>query len=154
MKNIMWIFMLWSLVQSNISNAQDPGKPTLYSVYDGRTPCQDLAIQLNEKVTIQCIKIKWRLVLYKDSITGNPATYNLQGFIYKKGNARIGKWHIIRGTKTNPAAIIYQLDKEGTAPLFFLKGDDNVLFFLDREKNLLVGNRDFSYTLNKVDKKL
>lgn len=30
-----------------------------------------------------------------------------------------------------------------------MKGDDNVLFFLDKDRNLLVGNSDFSYTLNR-----
>lgn len=124
----------------------------LAAVFDGRTPCQDFAKQLHEKVTIECIKIKWRLTLYKDSVTGDPSTYNLQGFIYKKDNPRVGKWHIIKGTKANPEGIVYQLDQQGKEPLFLQKGDDNVLFFLDQEKNLMVGNRDFSYTLNRVDK--
>ena len=100
---------------------------------------------------MECTKIKWRLTLYKDSVTGNPDTYGLLGFVYKKDNPRIGKWRIIKGTKANPEAIVYQLDQPGREPLFLQKGDDNILFFLDQGKNLLVGNRDFSYTLNRVD---
>ena len=52
--------------------------------------------------------------------------------------------------KTNPAAVVYQLDPANSeASLFFLKADDNILFFLDQEKNFMPGNDDFSYTLNK-----
>lgn len=35
--------------------------------------------------------------------------------------------------------------------LYLLKGDDNVLFILDENKELRVGNEDFSYTLNRVE---
>jgi len=111
-----------------------------------------LAKQLKEKTTTECIKIKWRLILYKDFITGNPGTYSLQGFVYKKDNPRTGKWHIVKGTKASPDAMVYRLDQVGREPLFFQKVDDNILFFLDQEKNLMVGNRDFSYTLNRVKK--
>jgi len=39
-----------------------------------------------------------------------------------------------------------------TAAYFYLlKGDDNVLFVLDENKELRVGNIDFSYTLNRVE---
>jgi hypothetical protein len=34
--------------------------------------------------------------------------------------------------------------------LLLFKGDDNVLFFLDGQQRLLIGNADFSYTLNRV----
>ena len=34
----------------------------------------------------------------------------------------------------------------------FLKADDNILFFLNKDRNLMVGNADFSYTLNRVKK--
>ncbi len=153
---ILLLFICCSLGQPKQCIAQVSKKTgnSLVGVFDGRTPCQDLAKQLNEKVTSECIKIKWRLILYKDSITGNPGTYELLGFVYKKDTPRVGKWHIIKGTKANPQAIVYQLDQEGREPLFLQKGDDNIFFFLDQEKNLLVGNRDFSYTLNRVNKNL
>ncbi len=145
------IFISCSFFHSKQCIAQETKKAAgnIIGVFDGRTPCQDLAKQLNENVTTECIKIKWRLILYKDSITDNSGTYNLQGFVYKKDNPRIGKWHIIKGTKVNPEALVYQLDQTGRKPLFFQKGDDNILFFLDQQKNLMVGNRDFSYTLNR-----
>jgi hypothetical protein len=49
-------------------------------------------------------------------------------------------------------AIVYQLDLPGKSSLLLQQADDNVLFFLDANKNLLVGNCDFNYTLNRVNK--
>ncbi len=149
------LFIGLSLVQSKQGTVQvSYTKSSLVGVFDGRTPCQELATQLNEKVTSECIKIKWRLTLYKDSISGKPGVYELLGFVYKKNRPRSGNWSISKGTPANPDAIVYQLNEPGGKTLFLQKGDDHVLFFLDQKKNLLVGNRDFSYTLNKIDKNL
>ena len=129
---------------------QENWSDTLIGVFDGRTPCHELAKQLDEKVGPECIKIKWRLSIYQSLVSGNSGTYELQGFVYKKGSPRIGKWHILKGTKTDPQAIVYQLDHPVGQSLFLQKGDENILFFLSPQKELLVGNRDFSYTLNRV----
>jgi hypothetical protein len=119
--------------------------------FDGRTPCQELAKMLDEKAMVECIKIKWRLTLYVDSITRKPDTYSMLGFIYKKGAPRRGTWSIVKGAYEDPEAIVYRLDdNDGKPPLFLLKGDDNVLFFLDSEKKHLVGNKDFSFALNRI----
>lgn len=156
MKYIILLIVCAGLVQSKQGTVQVSNKTenALVGVFDGRTPCQELASQLNEKVTSACIKIKWRLTLYNDAITGKPGGYELLGFIYKKDKPRTGKWSISKGTPANPEAIVYQLDEPGGRTLFLQKGDDHVLFFLDQKKNLLVGNRDFSYTLNRIDKNL
>ena len=120
-------------------------------VFDGRTPCKDLAKMLDEQAPSDCIKIKWRLTLYVDSITRKPDSYSLLGFMREKGGPRKGSWSIIKGTKEDPEATIYKLDDNNGKPsLFLLKGDDNVLFFLDSEMKHLVGNRDFSYALNRM----
>ena len=79
-------------------------------------------------------------------------SYSLEGFVYRKP-PRIGKWTILKGSKTDLNALVYQLDPDSPGGfLSFLKGDDNILFVLDRERNLMVGNIYFSYTLNRVDK--
>lgn len=145
------IFLLYTLLNTNPCISQPSKKMTaLVGVFDGRTPCQELAKQLEEKTTSECIKIKWRLILYKDSVTGDPTTYELIGFAYQRGNPGTGQWHII---KENATTTVYQLDRTGKKPLLFLKADDNILFFLDENKKIMVGNRDFSYTLNKINKK-
>ncbi|MEP7143115.1 MAG: hypothetical protein ABI707_09610 [Ferruginibacter sp.] len=152
MKNIILPFLVvFFLLQSGacISQPTKKGK-ALVGVFEGRTPCQELAKQLNEITIPECIKIKWRLVLYKDSTVVNTGTYQLEGFVFRKDNILKGKWYLTKGTKADPETIVYQLDHPLRKPIFLQKGDDNVLFFLDREKKLMVGNRDFSYTLNRV----
>jgi hypothetical protein len=112
--------------------------------------------------TAACEMIKWRLTLYQDSSALTPTTYQLE-YLYglsqpntngiAQGGAKVartGKWAIVRGAKTNPDAVVYQLDSDKAQGSFFLlKADDNIIFFLSKEKNLLVGNGDFSYTLNR-----
>lgn len=132
--------------------SQEPGDTLnrkLYGVFDGRTPCWELAGHLNETVTAACTKIKWRLTLYEEK-AGQGGSFTLEGFVYRKDRIGKGKWTILTGTKNDPTAIVYRLDSDEGAPTLFLqKGDENVLFFLDRNMNLMVGNRDFSYALNR-----
>jgi hypothetical protein len=117
-------------------------KPMI-GTFDGRTPCDKLEKYLTEKARPECIKIKWRLILYKDN------TYELTGLTYKKVNPRIGKWHISKGTPSNPDAIVYELVYPDDKTILLQKMDDNIFFFLDTNRNILVGNSDFSYTLNR-----
>jgi hypothetical protein len=115
----------------------------------GRSPCHEVARELSEAVTPDCMKVKWDLTLYQDPNTLAPTTYKLNGTFYRE-RVQEGKWAIVRGTKTSPTAVVYQLDPEKPrGSLFLLKADSNILFFLDRDRNLLVGNADFSYTLNR-----
>ena len=95
-------------------------------------------------------KIKMGTDLFRDPKTNRPTIYKLEGSLYRE-QAREGKWVIVRGTKNDANAIVYQLDpdKPGNS-FYFLKGDDNILFILDENKNPRVGNIDFSYTLNRV----
>jgi len=141
-----------AVLQATIGFSQESGDTLnrkLYGVFDGRTPCAELAAHLNETVTAACIKIKWRLKLY-ESAPGKGGSYTLEGFVYRKDAIGKGKWTVLAGTKTDPAAIVYRLDSDnGAPPLFLQKGDENVLFFLDSNMNLMVGNRDFSYALNR-----
>jgi hypothetical protein len=122
-----------------------PGGPSLYGVFEGKTPCLEISRELDIDVTAACTKRKWGLILYQDSITHQPTTYKLDGL----GKKNEGSWHIVQGT--DPKATVYRLDlNEPGSSLFLLKGDDNVLFMLDKNKNFLVGNASFSYTLNRV----
>lgn len=136
------------------------GSPTTYASqittdssmlgrFVGRSPCQDVARELSKVVTPDCIKVKWDLTLYQDPNTLAPTTYKLRGTFFRE-RVREGKWTIVRGTKTSPNAVVYQLDPaKAQGSLLLLKADSNILFFLDREGNFLVGNANFSYTLNR-----
>lgn len=108
-------------------------------VYEGRTPCQDPG----------CSKIKWRLTLNRDPATLLPTTYVLLRISDKQSEVQ-GNWSITKGSPSNSEAVIYRLDPENpekTIALF--AADRNVIFFLDKTSQLIIGNGDFSYTLNK-----
>lgn len=121
----------------------------LYGVFDGRTPCNVLSEYLNERPRPDCIKIKWRLTLFVDSISGKPSRYELIGLTYKREKPRVGSWQILAGTNVDAAAVVFELSENERSPLLLQKGDENILFFLDKDRKLLVGNSDFSYTLNR-----
>ena len=136
------------LTSPNVFASQATIRPSTLRRFLGRSPCKEVAREINKPVSGDCIKVKWDLTLYQDR-TLAPTTYKLNGTFYRE-RTREGTWRIVRGTKANPAAVVYQLDPANSeASLFFLKADDNILFFLDQEKNLMPGNGDFSYTLNK-----
>ena len=122
---------------------------SLQVIYDGRTPCQDFAAENKLTVSQSCFKLKWKLILNRDPKTLQPTTYTL-----KRTNSResdiTGNWVITKGATSNPDAIVFQLDPDKpnqTISLFV--GDENVLFFLHKDKNLFIGDENFSFTLNK-----
>ena len=164
MKNILCFFTLTSLILLSgtttaqiLSPANDPSQatsrsalasgPSVYGVFVGRTPCQELMKELNMGENAACTKRKVRFILYHDPVTHEPTTYETQGM--GKWNGK-GKWQILHGTATDPAAIVFQLQLDANTSMFLLKGDDNVLFILDSNKNLLAGNEKYSYTMNRA----
>ena len=90
-----------------------------------------------------------KLKLNRDATTLLPTTYNLRSARHH-ANDTIGNWTIIKGYGLNPEAVVYQLDPDKPSKsLFFLVGDENVLFFIDKKQQLLVGDNNFSFTLNR-----
>jgi hypothetical protein len=119
---------------------------SIYGDFEGRIPCQEIARELNLKVSAACDKRKVAPTLYQDSITHKPTSYKIRGMGEKTGE---GKWHIIKGSTKDKRTVYFQLDM-GDKVLYLYKGDENVLFFLDKNKNFLPGNAKFSYTLNRI----
>lgn len=116
-------------------------------VFEGRTPCSELPALLGLNKSEACNKMKWYFLFYTDSITGKPSYFLRGGIGYRKETMAKGRWQII--TKPN-GRLIYRLNSnEWVHPLDLLKGDDNILFFIDAGGQPLVGNEDFSYTLNR-----
>jgi hypothetical protein len=139
-----------------------PKGPSVLGIFEGRPPCLEMAIQLEIATTADCTKLKCDLTFYRDPVTFQPTTYTLSivggGDIVKQegGSYRQkvlkGKWTIVKGTKSNPEAEIYRLELSKTGAYFYLlKGDENVLFILDENREFRVGNDKFSYTLNRVE---
>jgi hypothetical protein len=129
----------------NIQTDQTVDKGPL--VYEGRTPCSELPQILGLKKSEACNKMKWYFLLYTDSITNKPSYFLMAGIGYRKETMAKGNWQMVTDQNGN---ISYQLYFNKWAhPLTLLKGDDNILFFTDNHGRLLVGNEDFSYTLNR-----
>jgi len=161
MKNIISFFILSFWVLSTnaqiISTSNHPSQvypgggiatgAHVYGVFAGRTACQEFMKELNLGENPECIKRKMSIILYQDSVTGKPTTYETKGMGKWSGK---GNWYILQGTPVDPRATVFQLKLDATSSLFLLKGDDNVLFILDRNKNFLTGNARFSYTLNRA----
>lgn len=122
-----------------------PGSAIL-AFYEGRTACQEILPVLDIPGQETCAKRKMALVLYVDEVTQLPSTYSIRGLGIRNGS---GKWSIEKGIPGHPEAIVYRLDM-GSVSLFLMKGDVQVLFLLDKQKNFLVGNAQYSYTLNRV----
>jgi hypothetical protein len=121
-------------------------------IFDGRTPCLDFAKENNLTVASDCFKLKWKLILNKDPKTLLPTVYTLHR-TNSRENLITGKWRILKGTSSNPGAVIYQLDPDKPdRSISLLLGDENVAFFIHKDNNLFTGNENFSYTLNKRQK--
>jgi len=161
MKNIILLFLVcFSLLYSDAQILSTSNQPSqvwpgggiatgkhVYGVFAGRTPCQQLSKELNMDANPNCAKRKMKIILYQDSITGKPTTYETKGLGKWTGK---GKWIILQGTPTDPQATVFQIKLDTGTSLFLLKGDNNVLFILDRNKNFLLGNEKYSYTLNRA----
>ena len=121
--------------------------PSVYGVFVGRTPCQEFLKALNMDENPACAKRKMGITLFQDPVTHKPTTYETRGMTKWSGK---GKWQIVYGIPTDPHATVFQLILDASTSLFLLKGDDNVLFILDRNKNFLIGNAHYSYTMNRA----
>ena len=123
--------------------------PSVYGVFEGRTPCQNIARQLKVRVDAACQKVKWRVTLYHDPQSRAATTYKVEGGLNRDG-AWEGKWSVTEVSSTKPPATVFRLAAGGRAPaISLLKGDDNVLFFLDGSDQLLVGNTHLNYSLDR-----
>ena len=125
------------------------------NAFHGRTHCNPELIKLNGVADAGYQRIKWELTLYYDPQTQMPTTFQHRSIYVGVVDAvatKTGRWEITKGMKTDSQAIVYLLRLDAGGSLALLRGDDNVLFFLDKDRNLMVGNEDHSYTLNRKSK--
>lgn len=119
-------------------NEKDAGRPM---AFEGRTPCSGLSKRP------QCQKMKWYFVFYSDSITGKPSYYLEGSRIERQESKYKGRWEVIAGKE---GRVIFKLAPTTTAdPIYLVRAGENILYFTDAQGNLLVGDEDFSYTLNR-----
>lgn len=124
-------------------------------VYEGRTPCKEMADEHPEmKASSSCFKIKWKMTLNRDSVTNKPSTCSIRNIADNHPRDIIGTWEIVKGTPKNPTAIIYKIKVDNLSdPILLFAADDNALFFLDKNYEPMIGNKDFSFTMNRIIKK-
>jgi hypothetical protein len=148
--------------QASIS---ETGASSVLGVFVASTPCSKGTRPLpGISAEADCEFIKWNLTFYQDPDTHAPTTYKLRcvyglpkqgtnGFIGGGTNLELeGRWAIVRGTKADPNAIVYQLDPDKPqSTVCFLRLDDHLLHLLDSEGELMIGSPSWSYTLNRAD---
>jgi hypothetical protein len=118
-------------------------------MFGGRSPCAGLARVLKLTNADGCVRLKWRVTLLKDPQTNQPTTYRV-GNSLTRDREWTGTWRIVHGAPGFPDANVYQLDADAShGPIVLLKVDDNLVLFLNQQRQPLPGNADLSYTLTR-----
>ena len=148
--------------QSPSSITAEPPFPGSKRTRFGEPPCDDPPRQfLGIPTNSACERITWRLTLLTNQNTRLPTTYKLvsiygmqaqsaPGFVGGGTTAEVqGTWAIVKGTKSNPDAVVYDLNADKPRrSMSFVKVGDHLLHLLNRDKGLMIGNASWSYTLN------
>ena len=170
MKLIFFVYFVSMVTCACSQSGTNYGKDSV-DHYVGTTPCSNIIRPLHkinreddcELKACKCLMVEWKLILYRNPVTQEPTTYKLTGInrysvpetnMYSQPGVKTeseGKWAIIKGTKSNPVAIVYRLnpDKQEIS-LSFVKLDENLLHILDHEEILMIGNEFWNYTLTRL----
>jgi hypothetical protein len=125
--------------------ASVPSPDSLLGVFEGRTPCGEIANEFTGFPAQGCEKIKWRLTLYRNPATGRATTYLYEG----TRSTRRGAWRIEPNAGPE-RRVLYHLEYGTPAKvLSVLSIEANVLLLLDRNLRVLVGDASWSYALNR-----
>lgn len=139
-----------NLSSENTTPLPVPSSSSILGVFEGRTPCQDFLLEFTRDPAPGCQRIKWLLTFYQDPKTNNPTRYVFG--VAGREDSHDGNWSIKRVIPSDSEAIIYQLTPDNSEQtISLLKVEDDHLFFLDGNMDLLVGNELFSYTLSKTE---
>ncbi len=120
----------------------------VFGVYDGRTPC-GLEQVLGLVIPAGCAELHWRLTLLQDASTRTPTNYRLEGTLFPAGPREGPVTHLVSTSSDRDAAVLVLEPPPGGHPVYLMRGDDNVFFFVDRTGNLGLGSRDAGYVLNR-----
>lgn len=110
-------------------------------VFEGRTPCRGIEELLYLKTRPECYKKKWLVYLYKDAGSTTSGTYKIG-----KIEPKIGRWKLKENNLNRP---IYSLDLGNGNTLDLLHADNNIVYIMDTKGGIMVGDQDFSYSLNR-----
>jgi hypothetical protein len=153
------------LVITTSASAQNKlERSSVLGVFVASTPCSEGTRPLpGIPPDIDCELMKWKLTLYQNASKKTPTIYKLHCSygLPKQGTTGLigggqkieleGEWKIIKGTASNPRAVVYQLhDNKTSTTVSLLKLSDSLLHLLDSELRLMIGSAAWSYTLNKT----
>jgi hypothetical protein len=140
-----WSYTLNSLNQVPTSEIKLIVKNTNFTdsiVFEGRTPCRGIEELMIGQTRPECYKKKWLVSLYKSTPAANFGTYKIGSTVASK----TGKWNL---KKDDAGKIIYSLDLNNGNTLDLLHVDENIIYIMDEKAGLMVGDHDFSYSLNR-----
>ena len=112
-------------------------------VFVGRTPCVEIAREQRISVTDDCFKLKWKLTLHQAPDSKSASKFLLQR-TFRRSEPVKGTWRTVRDGNS----VIYRLEGDDGSNVSFLRLDDSLLF-LDKASQLLKGNAEFGYTLDR-----
>jgi len=114
-------------------------------VFVGRTPCGVPGIIEPGRL---CYKLKWKIIFYPVSPNFGSGKCRILSTAHRESGGMLGSWRIV---DAKDGALIYEIYDDHDKPyLSLMKLDEHILVFTDRDNKLLVGDQDFSYTMNRV----
>jgi hypothetical protein len=124
---------------------------SLQMTFDGRTPCQAFAqVHAEMNASPSCFKLKWRLVLNRNSILDKSGTCEIRNIVDNQPRNITGKWEKIDGTEADLKVSYIKVSVNNLSkPILFLIADENVLLFIHPDLLPFVGNENFGFALNR-----
>ena len=139
-----WSYTLNSIKQVATAEIKLKARDTGFKdsiVFEGRTPCRGIEELMYGTTRPECYKKKWLVRLYKN-VDAKSGTYKIGGTV----PSATGKWKL----KENPGGkTIYSLKLSNGNTLDLLQTDENIVYIMDAKGGLMVGDHDFSYSLNR-----
>jgi hypothetical protein len=142
--NAGWSYTLNSTTPGTVTRFNFTANNIVFTdsiVFDGRTPCRGIEELTENRTRAECYKKKWRISLYKEHPMNGFGTYKI-GTV----GAKTGKWKMKENFTGRP---IYSLDLNNGNTLDLLQADENIVYLMDGKGGLMVGDHDFSYSLNR-----
>jgi hypothetical protein len=123
--------------------------PTVFGTFEGRTPC-GLSQVLGISVPAACDKLDWRVTLFQDPQTLALTNYRLEGSLFQAAPREGAISHQVSTAFNRDASVLRLAGAPGEQPVYLMRGDDNVFFFVDRSGDLGVGDRESGYVLYRL----
>lgn len=139
-----WSYTLNAMTKVPVSKLYLKQQPPAFKdsmVFEGRTPCKGIEEMMTGISRPDCYKKKWLVYLYKRNPSATTGSYRIGS---TAGSYR-GIWNL---EKAN-GKTIYHLQLNNGHSLALLQVDKNIIYLLDTKGELMVGDHDFSYSLNR-----